>query len=171
MTLSKAERLADADLALRLMIEELGERAFFRRVLSPTDRPPYEGILPTTWQDLEDRFLIERFMSAGRIRRYELTGSGWLRGLELTGALDATKEKAGTVMGAIKKQVEGRRDRAVVYSNSIAEGAGLTVDFVHNLLDSDFIPIVFKQKGVKFDRCTGGVYQIVIPVNFGLELP
>jgi hypothetical protein len=40
---------------------------------------------------------------------------------------------------------------------------------MHNLLDSDFIQIVFRRIGVKI-RQRGTSYFIDIPVNFGHEL-
>ena len=170
MTLSKTERLEDADLALRLMMEELGDRAFFNRILGPTDKPPYDKILPTTWQDMEDKHFIKPFLSAGRINRYMLTGWGWLKGLELMGALNATKEEAGKVKAAIRRELGDRTEIKRVSSHSIAEAADVTWDFVHNLLDSDFIQNVFGEIGVKFRRQSSNVYRIEIPVNFGHEL-
>jgi len=166
MTISKTDRLKDADLALQLMMQELGERAFRSQFMSPTNEPPYERILSTTWKCLEDRLLIEPF-PAGRKRRYALTGSGWLKGLEVTDALDATKEKAGRVMADLKKRMEGGQHR--VQANEVAEGAGVTIDFVHNMLDSDFIRAVFKRVGVKFRHATQA-YAIEIPINFHHEL-
>ncbi|MBI4459821.1 MAG: hypothetical protein HY648_07160 [Acidobacteria bacterium] len=121
MTLSKTARLQNADLALQPMMEELGDRAFFNRILGPTDKPPYDKILPTTWQDLEDKYFIKPFLSAGRINRYMLTGWGWLKGLELTGALNETKEKAGKIKAAIRRELGDRTRTKVVFSHSIAE--------------------------------------------------
>jgi hypothetical protein len=152
------------------MMEELGDRAFFKHLLGPTDSPPYDRILPTTWQYLEDRFLIKPFRSAGPKRRYVLTGSGWIMGLEVTGSLGATKETAGKVMAEIKRRVEGKPDRIFVQSNVVAEGAGVTVDFVHSLLESGFMRGVFRRVGVKFRRLTQ-VYTIEIPINFYHEIP
>ena len=170
MTLSKTDRLEDADLALRLMMEELGEREFFKRVVSSTDTPPFDKIFSTTWQYLEDQFFIEPLSSAGRIRRYMLSGSGWLRGQELTGKLNPTKEKAGKVMAAIKNHLEPRKDTKFVSADSIAAAAGVPLSFVRNMVESDFIENVFRRKGAKWHRGTYG-NMIEVPVNFGHELP
>ena len=170
MTLSDDERSVNADLALRLMIEGVGDQEV-ARVLFPIDKPPYESIHRTTWQDLEDRQLIKPFPAAGPIR-YVLTATGWLKGLEVSDAHEAPemKDKIARLMGELKKYVKDRNEKGRAHSHIIAHDAGVPASFVHNILESNFIERVLKRKGVSYRVASPG-YSIEIPINFDHPLP
>jgi len=54
---SRQERLKNLELALTLMLRELGDRAFTKAPVRIGLRP-FENIYPTTWQELVGRGLI-----------------------------------------------------------------------------------------------------------------
>jgi len=66
-------RAGNADLALTLVMQELGsmacDKGHFRK-----DDALYEGVLPPTWKHLEDKELV-RFLDP---RLFKMTGKGWL---------------------------------------------------------------------------------------------
>ena len=99
MSLSRMERSENIELALKLMMGELGEYGINEWSFE-LDKSPYENFYPTTWQYLEGQYFIDRRNRMGS-RRYGLTGYGWLEGLRITGTLGApeTKEKVGKVSG------------------------------------------------------------------------
>ena len=80
MTLSRTERSDNIELALKLMMGELGDHAI-NELFVEIDKPPYENIYPTTWKDLQDRYWIEGRNTMGR-KRCQLTASGWLEEFE-----------------------------------------------------------------------------------------
>ena len=95
MSLSRSERFENIELALKLIMEKLGDSAI-DELFVEIDKPPDEKIYPTTWQHLEDQYFIARRDTlGGRYRR--LTASGWLEGLRITGLLEVEemKEKVG----------------------------------------------------------------------------
>jgi hypothetical protein len=169
MSLSRNERSENIELALKLMMEELGEHGINEWSFE-IDKSPYENIYPTTWQYLEDQYFIERRNRMGS-RRCGLTGYGWLEGLRITGTLETPgiKKKVGKVMAELKRSVEGRQDEALVDANGIATGAGVPYGFLYNIIDSHYIENIIQRKGAAWHP-QAPRQLIVIPVDFGLEI-
>jgi hypothetical protein len=169
MSLSKNKRTENIELALRHMMGELGDNAINELFLE-IDKPPYENIYPTTWQHLEDRYLIERRDTMGAIY-CRLTGYGWLEGLRITGTLESLemKERVGQVMAELKTHVDGRQERELEYMDAIVAGAGVSYGFIYNIIESGYIERVLGRKGATWHYDAPG-RLIVIPVDFGMEL-
>jgi hypothetical protein len=168
MTLSRTERSENIELALKLMMGELGEYGI-NQLLFEIDKPPYENIYPTTWQYLEDQYLIERLDTMGA-RHCELTGPGWLQGLRVIGTIEApdTREKVGKVMAELKRHVEGREEKEFEYVEVIADEAEVPLGFVYNIIESGYIETVLNRKGAQwYPRAPRRMVEI--PVDFGLE--
>lgn len=169
MTLSKAERSENIELALQLMMGELGEHAI-NELFFEIGKPPYENIYPTTWQHLEAQYFIEpRDTFGARYRR--LTGLGWLEGLRITGLLEAekTKQMVGKLMAELKRSVDGRQDEGLVDIHRIVADAGVPFGFVFNVIDSDYVDRVLGRKGAVWHPQAHG-QLIKVPVDLGLEI-
>ena len=83
MTFSKSDRTANAELALKLMLDESGDGILYHDF--DITVPPYcDQIYPTTWKALEDSVLISVRDVINRPFR-ALTGRGWLEALRVTG--------------------------------------------------------------------------------------
>ena len=168
MTLSKTERSENIELALKLMMGELGDNAIDESWFE-IDKPPYENIYSTTWQGLQDRYWIEGRNTMGR-KRCQLTASGWLEGLRITGLLEAgeMKQKVGKLMAELKRFVEGRQDEAIVDIHGVVREAGVPFGFVFNIIESNYVDIVLGRKGAEWHPQARG-QLIKIPVDLGLE--
>jgi hypothetical protein len=166
MTLSKEARLDNMHLALRLMMAELGEQAIDKGLFDPT-QPPFDQVYPTTWQELNDRGLIETHHFIGAVN-YELTGEGWLQGLISTRRVqDPTfVRRLEQLSAAMKAQVKGRHYDAFVYIDSLAAAAGLSVDFVFNAVESHLLRRHFRRKDAGWEYAGR---LIRIPLDFGME--
>ena len=169
MTLSKTERADNIELALKLMMGELGEYGI-NELWFEINKPPYENVYPTTWQHLEDQYLIERFDTMGA-RHCGLTGYGWLAGLRVTGTIQAPEiqEKVGKVMAELRKHVEGREEKEFEHVEAIADAAGVRSGFVYNMIASSYIETVLNRKGAQW-HSRAPERMIEIPVDFGLEI-
>jgi hypothetical protein len=110
MTLSKDARQENRELALTILPGELGSRAC-GTVFFTINKPPFSGILPTTWKVLVDTGLvcpIHPFI-------YSLTGRGWLEGMRITDQItDNLRGDAGRIMSSLKRHVHGRHEPAYV---------------------------------------------------------
>jgi len=168
MSLSKTERSENIELALQLMMGKLGEYAI-NELWFEIDKPPYENMYSTTWKDLEDRYWIEGRNNMGR-KRCQLTTSGWLEGLRITGLLEAeeTKQMVGKLMAELKRSVDGRRDEGLVDIHRIVTDAGIPFGFVFNVIDSNYVDRVLGRKGAVWHPQARG-QLIKVPVDLGLE--
>lgn len=168
MSLSKTERLKNIELALQLMMGELGEHGI-NELSFEIDKPPYEDIYPTTWQHLEDEYLIERFDTMG-VRHCGLTGHGWMEGFRVVGRLETeeTKAKVGRAMAEMKKSVEGRGEKAFENVESIAARAAVPRGFICNIIEGRYIETVLNRKGAEWVS-DGRGRMVEIPVDFGME--
>ena len=167
MSLSKQERLENLDLAITLMMSELGEQDVCS-VYFDIDGNSSKNIFPTTWQQLENDGYIERHdtLTSNGCR---LTGSGWLEGLKLTGKLGDPEltVQIGRIMAALKTSIDGRNAPAFVSPESIAEQADVSYGLVFNVIDSRFIYIILNRHDADWEGQRGNI--IKVPIDFGLE--
>jgi hypothetical protein len=168
MTLSKTERSENIELALKLMMDELGDNAIDESWYE-IDKPPYENIYSTTWQYLQDRYWIAGRNTMGS-KRCQLTSSGWLEGLRITGLLEAeeTKQMVGKLMAELKRSVDGRQDEGLVDIHRIVTDAGVPFGFVFNVIDSNYVDRVLGRKGALWHPQAHG-QLIKVPLDLGLE--
>lgn len=159
--------MANMALALRRMLEDISQLGdcSFRDVYFAEDEDWCKELPATTWADLEDELFVEPCGTLNS-RECRLTGYGWLEALRAAGIVEKTKREAGPVMAELKKRVDGRREPAFASSEEIAAAAGVSVPFMHNLLDSDFITVVLRRHSVLLEDA----HYMTIPVNFGHEL-
>src|SRR5690242_1995521 len=99
MSLSRAQRLANLEYALKLFVRDVGDQ-YYRNVWFTPEGDEYDQIFPTTWNELEEQGYAKHVVHD----RYKLTGYGWLAGLELSGLLESLEFKArlGTIAKAFK---------------------------------------------------------------------
>jgi len=166
MTLSADDRRRDMGLARELIIQAVGGHAL-DSVECDTDEPPFNQILPTTWKVLEDRVLIRRTPGWGR--RCELTGDGWYVCMKALGKFNEPEFHGmmQTLAAALQKQIKGRRDEALVYAESLANAAGLPLDFVFNAIESRLLDHEFNIEGAYWDEHGRTGMWIRVPIDFG----
>ena len=70
------------------MVEDLGEERIYGAWFL-ADEPPLDIIFPSTWKYLQRKGYVRR--GPALKEEYVLTPSGWLKGMELTGALRSEK--------------------------------------------------------------------------------
>ena len=139
MSFSKAERESNLQSALKLLMEEVDERAIRITFINPATQN-YEGIYETSWIELQDRYLIAK----APIGYVTLTGYGWRTGLKIVGKDNSdTREKLGRICSSLKASVKGRANAggiAFVSPEGVARETGLEAGFVSNVIDGQLIP-------------------------------
>src|ERR1700720_872692 len=167
MTISRAHQTQNVDLAFRLLVAELGDRAILVTFFDPRS-DSYKEILATTWKELCDqRWLEERELYG--YPHYRLTGSGWMEALWRAGAGEGPelRESSGKLARASKAHVKDRREDVIVELSKLAEESGLSPSWVFNAIESNLLEILHRKRGVQWeDR---GIL-VKIPLNFGLDL-
>jgi len=150
--------------ALVLTRKRLGDRAIDTAEFDPCEAD-FSNIRNTTWLELQRECYVEpeRYFSG---IRYRLSGRGWLACIEAAGQLDDFKIQLGPIMRELKASVKGRRGPAFEYLDSLASGAGVSVDFAYNVVESDAIGYVLGRHGVKWEHRGK---MICIDEDFGLE--
>ena len=94
MTISMNEREENQRLAFKLMIQELGDRAFDTSLFDATTTQFESKVLRTTWEELLRLGYIECVTS----NCYRLTAQGWLVALEASGVTQRGLRKTGHVI-------------------------------------------------------------------------
>lgn len=164
MTLSRDNRLKNMENALKLMLGRLGDRGMYAEFFDPQD-PAFSEIYSTTWQELESRGLV-RGHHMMQTDSFELRGPGWLVAMSLTGKLETPEfqERFGRLSAALKRQVDGRRQKQVTTVASLAKDTGIAADWIYNVIKSN----VWQQQnrvGAEFDE-----HELVwIPIDFNME--
>ncbi|MBI3694019.1 MAG: hypothetical protein HY238_04145 [Acidobacteria bacterium] len=132
-------------------------------------RPPFDAILRTTWRELSEEGLIHAWAS----ERYGLTGNGWLEGLRITKRLDAPafRQKMSQLAASLKRHVDvdGRREDAFVYLDSLAGETSLSQDFIFNAIESRLLDHEFNMRGAYWESHHKPGTLIRVPLNFGME--
>ena len=166
MSHSEEKRIQNAELALKLMVEELGEGRIYGAWFL-ADEPPLDVIFRSTWEYLQRQGYVRH--GPGSKERYVLTPSGWLKGMELTGALrsEETMEKIQQLMAGLAEYVKDRKEGFDLIQ-TIAGKIGLAEGFVHNIIASCYIEQVLARQGAELDSEQG--HAIRIPSDFGDRL-
>jgi hypothetical protein len=168
MTVSAKERAENHILLLNLLLNDLGTETILGTHFE-IDKPPYDQIYPTTWQDFVDKAYIE-IEKTGR-RLCSLTGYGWLQALERTGRIEEVKAETYKVMAAIKKRLtDGRNKEALVYSSEIAAESRVPEGLVENILGCEFIRSELGKHAPKCERRYPRGFLLRIPINFGMDV-
>src|SRR5215472_16324900 len=134
MSLSKAGRQENVNRALRLLMDDVGERWIKKALIHP-ESDAYKAVSETTWVDLKSQYLIH----ADKTGCVLLTGHGWETGLRLAGRDNAeTREKVERICHSIKSAVAGRPSLAAVSPvrlGRVASHTGLHAGFVANVIE------------------------------------
>src|SRR2546426_958141 len=99
MTLSDRARPDAMDLALRRMLEDVGEGPFDRRC--ETQAALYRDIPQTAWLELEGFGYVEPVHAFGN-PAFRLTGPGWIAALKASGTFEAQRDRAVTLRAGMK---------------------------------------------------------------------
>ena len=168
MSLSKTERQANIDIALKLQMEEVGERSIRQVFIDPTS-DAYRDIHETTWIELQHRGVIRRSV----LQYFSLSGYGWRTALELTEQNNNydTRVKLGRMCSSLKAAVKGRSNPAgvaLVSAQDVAVETGLELGFVANVIDGELIDYWLKRHGAIWADGWEG-QMLAVPLDFGLE--
>jgi hypothetical protein len=79
VTVSRSNQLENIDLAFRLVLIELGDRAISVAFFDPQSSP-FQDVPATTWKELCDQHWLEEYEIYSR-RHYRLTENGWVEAL------------------------------------------------------------------------------------------
>ena len=164
MTLSNQNREENMAEALKLLLERLGDRAIYVEFLN--DDPAFTGVYPTTWKDLEDSHLVSSRPGPSWCW-YHLTGEGWLEALQFTGALDTVEfqDRFGRLNATLISFTDNRHEKGFKQIHVVAEKAGVTEDWLSNILESRIWENKYNRHGAEFDDSKTSV---IIPTRFNM---
>ncbi|HNY39347.1 MAG TPA: hypothetical protein PKJ41_03100 [Bryobacteraceae bacterium] len=167
MSASDKNRRDNLYLALRLMMQDLGEPYEWQEHDAKT--PKFTAVYPTTWDELTERGLVK----ARSFDRYRLTGPGWIAGLKQTGKFAAPefKQKAGRLEAALKARVKpGNREQCGTASRTeLARETGLSELFIYDAIDSHLLRELFGVIDAHWSNGDIMKTSIDIPRRFGLN--
>ena len=130
-------------------------------------QPPFANqILRTTWQDLARGEHVQSLRGS----QYRLTARGWLAALEISGVAQSKEyqERIGRVLAAMKGDVKGRHDAAVVSLRMLASEAGEPEGFIYNIVESRAsVGAESRRDASWFGEDRGRLVEI--PVDFNME--
>lgn len=172
MTISVQQRQENLDLALRKMMESVGEK-WFGGVLFDVLDPEFKDIMPTTWASLERQWWVNETCSTmGGHIRYRLTGTGWIEGLRLTGALHSVdlRDRIIHLRARLKDQVKGRSGDADVFLPEFCTANGIPKEWLWNVVESKLLEHFFANDIVDIGWWSHNTrLQILrVPVDFGM---
>ena len=168
MTLSNQARTENMAVALKLLLEHLGDRAIYMgEVLG--DDPAFTSIYRTTWEELADQGLVIARPGLNWCR-YELTGDGWLEALKLTGQLDSPEfqERFGRLNATLKSFIERNTSQeGFEQVHVVAAKAAVTEAWLYNILESHIWEKEQNRCGARFDDSKT---MVTIPIRFNMRL-
>ena len=133
--------------------------------LHQKEQPEFKSILPTTWQALHDLGYIQVLNTW----HFQITPSGWIEALKATGVLcnEQMKKDLGLLCGALKTQLNGRHEPALVGTDEIVSITGLPRYWIVNVIHSHLVRYCLKK--IDADWADGDVMESVIevPIRFG----
>lgn len=166
MSLAKTVRAENHKIALKLMLEQLGEQpidtAFFE-----SSSKAFENVLRTTWEELRDQGYLEKMGE-----RCRLTPKGWLVALEISGLRQSETfhKHIGRVFAVMKGHVEGQKDSVVVPFRQLVDESQESEGLVFNIVECK--PSSSEDERARARWYNGEKGRLVeIPVNFNLDPP
>jgi hypothetical protein len=157
---------------LQDMVTDLGDQYLMQQSVTPAD-VGFTHVLQTTWRELLDDGLIDDKGTVMNEVRFRLTARGWLRGLVVSGAVDARdfRERCTTLVRTLKALVKGRQSHHDVFADldEVAAKAGLPVGWVSNALDARLLGVVFP--GNRWDAYVDTRHRSTVRISptFGLN--
>lgn len=164
MTISSKTQRDNYDLALRVIMEKLGD-AYFSSLIDPCSIE-FQGVIRTTWEDLVRDGLLNKEDGTG-IQRYRLTPMGWIEGLERLGKLKEPtfRQDLKKLLASLKSWVEDRLPKHPL-PDQIAGKAGLSLEFIGNVLETKLLERQFPNDHVDVEW-RGLKRAVTIPGVFG----
>ena len=167
MTLSDATRREAIDLALKRMLEDIGER-MFDELRYEVDSDRYRDIPHSTWLELQGRLYVDAAHAIGS-PGYRLTAAGWIAALKTSAAFDAPeqRERAVRLRAALKDVVKGRPlTGGITDYHDIAARSGLPLKWIANALQSRLLQLLWTWDHLDVGFEHGG-RTIRVPARFG----
>lgn len=167
MTISKDKRLLDMQNALVLMMDALGAQAL-DAVDFVSYQTPFDKVMPTTWDELESRGLVE-ITNRWNVNTYALTGAGWYRGLKETEKISDPdfRHQMDKLQKTLKDRSE-RQEDVWADAEDVARSAGVSLDFVYNAIESQLLDHERDIYGAEWDLRVGKRGSVIrIPRRFG----
>ena len=167
VTISQTDQLRNIELAFRLILVELRDRAISETFFD-AHSDSFKDVLGTTWKELCDQHWLEEREIYGRVH-YRLTGSGWMEALwrDRAGERSELRDSATKLSSVLKAHVKGRHEDVTVELSRLAHETGLSSAWVFNAIESNLLEVLHRRRGVQWvDRGT----LVRIPLNFGMEL-
>ena len=167
MTLSDRDRLAAVELALRAMLDDLGERPF-PVVMFEIGRESDQTMPQTTWEELRGLGYVEAADAIGN-PAFRLTGRGWIAALKASDswASDALQDRMVRLRAALKDVVKGRPLQGAATSvPHLHRATGLSEAWITNALASRLIQVHWPWDHLDVDLERGLPY-IRVPARFG----
>jgi hypothetical protein len=167
MSASEKNRQENMVLALRLMLDGLGEPYEWQEHDAKT--PKFATVLRTTWDELAER----GFIKAHSFDRYWLRGPGWIAGLKIGGSFDdeGFRRKAGRLQAALKARIkpENREQWGTASRTELANETGLSEFFVYDAIGSRLLHALFGIIDAGWAEGDAMKNWIDIPPRFGLK--
>ncbi len=165
MTLSLQKRDHNLALALRVMLENLGDDAA-SGVIWNADEQPFVAVLPTTWKELERRgYVVSRLKG---MRLFQLTGLGLAVAFENAGTPTQPEfqSRFGTLMSYLKALVKDRSEDRVVHCFETAQATGVPAGWISDMVDSAAAERFFGQRGPTWHSPR----VLLVPLDLGVRL-
>ncbi len=164
MSIALGKRRENQRTALRLMLRQLGDRAFDTALFSPGEAS-FSEVQRTTWQELSRIDLVHELDAD----RYRLTAKGWLAALESSQMSRAAEyeSRLGKLLGAMKAHVKGRKKAAVIPLDQLASESGEPQGWIFNVVESGSTSTARRTGAGWYNHEKGRLVEI--PVDFDLE--
>ena len=167
MSHSRQERLDNIDQLIQILMERTSPNWVKMSICETTD-PALTKIFPTSWSDARGLGYVQQV--SGFRSHYQLTGTGWVKGLELNGILNAPdfNTMLGKVCKSLKDLVKGREQAGRIDIEIIARQTEIAVGMISNIIEANLIETRLGRSGATWAKGFGGKW-IVVPIDFGLE--
>lgn len=165
MTISKDCRTQNIDYALTLFVNQVNDNAI-DNVTIRQSASEFADVLPTTWQELRDRYWLHQIKSTDI---HWMTGAGWYAGVKAAGKCDEPlfREQMSRLAATLKRLVKDREQETVAVIDAVAIAASVPIGFVYNAIESRLLDREFKMVGASWSGHSNPRVIIRIPINFG----
>jgi len=167
MTISAAVRGEDAQRALLLLLERVGDRGIDEEDANIED-PPFNELLKTTWATLERRGYVKDIGQYGP-KHYQLTEEGWLKALALSDQPETPEftRRVQVLLQALKRAVDERSGDGLLDVREIASNTGLPLGWVWNGARAQLLDFLYPGRGYALEMLDG--VTVRVPADFGHE--
>ncbi|HSE41126.1 MAG TPA: hypothetical protein VLH08_10220, partial [Acidobacteriota bacterium] len=143
MTISKNDKIRKEKELLSKIAADINEDARAKAI--KLDQENYPGYLPAIWYSLFQRKLL-RHTGEEDAKMFFLSPRGWLKGLQLKGALRKDTEfisRLKTVCSTLQKLAKDKTSENVRSLEEIAAEANVPMEWLGNVIDSGSIEYRF----------------------------